>query len=178
MKAVLRWQTSRPFIAKFLLLRNQVSTGYCQTALVDESGIIRTQMWAHKRPLMVAVLGKPCATSLHNSNSKQPLSQTASQLTRHLRDSRLIERRVWRWLSPWWWRERCLRNVCPFLRDYIAPHPRRQSSSAGNLFLSENFSGQTNICRSEIVFLKLYHTQKVSNRCCRTLVGLQYFAPR
>jgi len=32
-----------------------VSAGYCQTALVGESGIIRTQMGKHNRSVMVAV---------------------------------------------------------------------------------------------------------------------------
>jgi hypothetical protein len=45
MKEMLRWNNSRPFLAKFLpayLL--YVSAGYCQRALVDESGMIRIQM--------------------------------------------------------------------------------------------------------------------------------------
>jgi hypothetical protein len=38
-----------------------ISAGYCQIALVDGSGIIRTQMGTHNRSEVVAVLGTPCA---------------------------------------------------------------------------------------------------------------------
>jgi hypothetical protein len=47
-----------------------VSAAYCQTALVDESGIIRTQMKTHNRSEMVALHGPPGARPPHNSNSK------------------------------------------------------------------------------------------------------------
>jgi len=47
-----------------------VSAGYCQRALVDESGMIRTQMGTHNISEMVAVLGTPCAIPSRNSNSK------------------------------------------------------------------------------------------------------------
>jgi hypothetical protein len=36
------------------------SAGNCQRAPVDESGIIRTQIWKHNRSEMVAVRGTPC----------------------------------------------------------------------------------------------------------------------
>jgi hypothetical protein len=37
-----------------------VSAGYCQRALVDGTGMIRTQMGKHNRSVMVAVYGTPC----------------------------------------------------------------------------------------------------------------------
>jgi hypothetical protein len=51
---------------------HRVSSGYCQRALVDEPGIIRTQMGKHNRSVMVAVYGTPCATLplKQNRNSK------------------------------------------------------------------------------------------------------------
>jgi hypothetical protein len=33
--------------AQFLLIRHQVSANYCQRALVDELGVIRTQIGTH-----------------------------------------------------------------------------------------------------------------------------------
>jgi hypothetical protein len=45
-----------------------VSTGYCQRTLMDESGIIRTQMGTGNRLEMVAVSGTPCAIPHRNSN--------------------------------------------------------------------------------------------------------------
>jgi hypothetical protein len=39
-----------------------VSAGYCQKALIGESGMIRAQMGKHNRSVMVAVYGTPCAT--------------------------------------------------------------------------------------------------------------------
>jgi hypothetical protein len=58
--------------AKFTSFSGQVSTaslpdasaGYCKRALVDELGMIRTQMGKHNRSEMVAVLGTPCAIPL------------------------------------------------------------------------------------------------------------------
>jgi hypothetical protein len=47
MKEILRQQNSQTFFARFFLLRYYVSAGYCQKALVDESGIIRAQMGTH-----------------------------------------------------------------------------------------------------------------------------------
>jgi hypothetical protein len=47
-----------------------VSVGYCSTALVDESGMIRTQMGTHNRLEMVAITGTPWAIPPRNSNSK------------------------------------------------------------------------------------------------------------
>jgi hypothetical protein len=38
-----------------------VSAGYCQRAVVGESGMIRTQMGKHNRLIMVAVYGTPSA---------------------------------------------------------------------------------------------------------------------
>jgi hypothetical protein len=51
---------------------HRVSAGYCQRALVDEPGIIRTHMGKHNRSVMVAVYGTPCATLplKQNRNSK------------------------------------------------------------------------------------------------------------
>jgi hypothetical protein len=52
----------RTFLAKILsasLLG--VSAGYCQTAVVGESGIIITEMKNQNRSVMVAVYGTPCA---------------------------------------------------------------------------------------------------------------------
>jgi hypothetical protein len=46
-----------------------VSVGYCQRAVVDKSGMIRTQMGMHNRSEMVAVLGMPCTIPPCNSNS-------------------------------------------------------------------------------------------------------------
>jgi hypothetical protein len=45
-KEILLRQNSRPFLAKFLLIRYQIA-GYCQRALVDKSGMIITQMGTH-----------------------------------------------------------------------------------------------------------------------------------
>jgi hypothetical protein len=59
MKEIIRSQNSRTFMAKLFLLRHKVSAGYCQTAVVGESGIIRTQMGKHNRSVMVAVFGTP-----------------------------------------------------------------------------------------------------------------------
>jgi hypothetical protein len=59
MKEILRVQNSRSFLAKFILLRYKEFAGYCQRALVDESGMIRTQKGTHKRSVMVAVYGTP-----------------------------------------------------------------------------------------------------------------------
>jgi hypothetical protein len=55
--------------AKFMAISLQVSPALlpdvsannCRRALVDESGMIRTQMGMHNRSEMVAVLGAPCA---------------------------------------------------------------------------------------------------------------------
>jgi hypothetical protein len=47
------------------------SAGNCHIALVDESGMIRTQMGTHNRSQIVAVLGTPCAIPRHNSNSTE-----------------------------------------------------------------------------------------------------------
>jgi hypothetical protein len=44
-----------------------ISAGYCQSALVDESRMIITQI--HSRSEMVAVLGTQCAIPPRNSNS-------------------------------------------------------------------------------------------------------------
>jgi hypothetical protein len=44
MKELFRRQNLPPVLAKFLLLRHQVSDGYCRRALVDESGIIRAYL--------------------------------------------------------------------------------------------------------------------------------------
>jgi hypothetical protein len=44
-----------------------ISAGYCQTALVDESGISRTKMGTHKRSELAAMLGMPCGIPPCNS---------------------------------------------------------------------------------------------------------------
>jgi hypothetical protein len=49
-------------------LLSDVSSGYCQRALVDESGMIRT-LDGENRTDMVAVHGTPCAIPPRNSNS-------------------------------------------------------------------------------------------------------------
>jgi hypothetical protein len=46
-----------------------VSTGYCQGALVNESGMIRTSMGKANRSEMVAMHGTSCAIPPPNSNS-------------------------------------------------------------------------------------------------------------
>jgi hypothetical protein len=61
MKEILRRQSLRILLAKFLLLRCQMSL------LVDESGIIITQMGTHTRS-MVVMHGTPCAIPLCSSN--------------------------------------------------------------------------------------------------------------
>jgi hypothetical protein len=45
-----------------------VSAGYCQRALVDESGMIITQMGTHNRSEIVAVHGTAYVIPPHNSN--------------------------------------------------------------------------------------------------------------
>jgi hypothetical protein len=47
-------------LAKFPLLRYWMSVLLFDWALVDESGMIRTQMGMHNRSEMVAVQGSPC----------------------------------------------------------------------------------------------------------------------
>jgi hypothetical protein len=62
MKEILRRaKLNGHFFAKVLLLLLDVSAGYCQRALVDESGMIRKQMGMHIRSEMVALQGLPCA---------------------------------------------------------------------------------------------------------------------
>jgi hypothetical protein len=43
----------------------EVSAGYCQRAVVGESGRIRTQMRKQNRSVMVAVFGMPSAIPAH-----------------------------------------------------------------------------------------------------------------
>jgi hypothetical protein len=51
---------SRIFLMEFLpALLLDVSTGYCQRALVSEAGKIRTQMGKHSISVMVTVYGMP-----------------------------------------------------------------------------------------------------------------------
>jgi hypothetical protein len=57
------------FLAKFMLLHCHMSAGNCQRALVDKSGMIRTQMGAHNRSEIVTVHFTPCAIQPHKSNS-------------------------------------------------------------------------------------------------------------
>jgi hypothetical protein len=44
-----------------------VSAGYCQTAVVDESWMIRAQMGKHNRSVIVAVYRTPCAIPPRNN---------------------------------------------------------------------------------------------------------------
>jgi hypothetical protein len=44
-----------------------LSAAYCQRPLVDESGMIKTQIGTHNTSEMVALLGTPCAIPPHNS---------------------------------------------------------------------------------------------------------------
>jgi hypothetical protein len=53
-----------------------VSAGYCQRALVRESGMISTQTRKHNRTEMVAVYGTPCATPPRNSNIHNDMRTT------------------------------------------------------------------------------------------------------
>jgi hypothetical protein len=67
----------RYFVVKFTAISFQVSpalllgasTSNCQKAVVDESGMIITQMGMHNRSEKVAVHWTPCATPPHNSNT-------------------------------------------------------------------------------------------------------------
>jgi hypothetical protein len=77
MKEILRRQNSQLFLAKFLLL--YVSACYCQTALVDESGMIRNQMVTHNRSEVVAVLGTPCEMPPRKSKSESNCDITQSR---------------------------------------------------------------------------------------------------
>jgi hypothetical protein len=52
-------------------LMPHVSAGYCQRALVDETGMIRTQMVKHNISVMVAMLGTPSAIPVLCGNSKR-----------------------------------------------------------------------------------------------------------
>jgi hypothetical protein len=45
-----------------------VTAGYCQRALVDKSGMIRTQIGKHNRSVMVAVYGTSFMIPPRNSN--------------------------------------------------------------------------------------------------------------
>jgi hypothetical protein len=61
--------------AKFTAISRQVSpsllgvsAGYCQRALVNEPGKIRTQVGRHDKSEIVAVCGTPCAIPPRNSN--------------------------------------------------------------------------------------------------------------
>jgi hypothetical protein len=44
-----------------------IFAGYCQIRLMDESGMIRTQIGMHNKSQMVTVHEMPCAIPLHNS---------------------------------------------------------------------------------------------------------------
>jgi hypothetical protein len=61
MKEILCRQNLRPYSSSFLASLQNISAGKCKRALVDESGMIRTQMGTHNRSAIVAVLGTPCA---------------------------------------------------------------------------------------------------------------------
>jgi hypothetical protein len=63
--------------AKFMAISHQVSLAslpdvsacYCRRYLMDELGMIRTQMGTHNKSEIVAVLGTPCAIPPRNVNS-------------------------------------------------------------------------------------------------------------
>jgi hypothetical protein len=55
-----------------------VYAGYCQSTLMDESGLIKTQMGTQNRPEMVAVLGTPREIPPRNSSSKGGSDSLAS----------------------------------------------------------------------------------------------------
>jgi hypothetical protein len=61
MKEILVGKTHKHFSPNSPALLLGVSAGHCQTALVDESGMIRTQTREHSRSVMVAVFGSPWA---------------------------------------------------------------------------------------------------------------------
>jgi hypothetical protein len=74
--------------AKFTAISSQVSpsslsdvsAGYYQEGMVDESGMIRTQMGKHNRSVMVPVLGTPCTTPTRDSNRKSKVKSKAVPL--------------------------------------------------------------------------------------------------
>jgi hypothetical protein len=69
MKEILRLLNSRPFLAKCPPASLvAVSAGYCQRALVDESGMIIKHVEHTVGHKMAAVLGMPCAIPPRNSN--------------------------------------------------------------------------------------------------------------
>jgi hypothetical protein len=59
-----------------LLLCYQVSSGYCERALVNESGMMVTQMGTHNRLDSVVVPGTPCTIPPRNSNSAKHQMKT------------------------------------------------------------------------------------------------------
>jgi hypothetical protein len=52
-----------------------VSAGNCLRVLVDESGMIRTQMETHNRSLMLAVHGTPRVIPRRNSKSTNTINE-------------------------------------------------------------------------------------------------------
>jgi hypothetical protein len=72
MKEILRRQNSRPFLAKFLPASLPgVSPNICHTALVDESGMIRTQMGMNNK----SVNGRSAWNALYNTTLKVTSNQ-------------------------------------------------------------------------------------------------------
>jgi hypothetical protein len=78
MKEILRRQISRPFSPSSPALLLDVSTGNCQRALVNESGIVITQTGTQNRSEMFAVHGTPCAKPPHSSNDNTGSSSSNS----------------------------------------------------------------------------------------------------
>jgi hypothetical protein len=68
-KNILLRKNTWSFLAKFLLLRYQMSAGYLQRALVEEPGFIITQVGTQNRSETAAALGTPFAIPLRNRNS-------------------------------------------------------------------------------------------------------------
>jgi hypothetical protein len=94
-KRYLQAKLSCHFLASFFLIRYLVSADYCQRDLVGESGMIRTQMRKHNRPLTVAFYRTPCAIPPRNNNSTVlcgrsfPYSSYKTHWTTHRSSERL-----------------------------------------------------------------------------------------
>jgi hypothetical protein len=65
---------------------------------VGESAVIRTQMGKHIRPVMVAVLGTPCAISPRNSNGNSNMDTDLAIVYPITSINFCLERLVMRWL--------------------------------------------------------------------------------
>jgi hypothetical protein len=60
-KKILVGKIHRTFSPRFSCFQLRVSAGYCQTAMVSESGMFKTQTGKYNRSAVVAVWGTPCA---------------------------------------------------------------------------------------------------------------------